>query len=72
VLRKLRCLADKALRDVASWERMKKIAILPEPLSVANDELTVTLKMRRKVILGRHATLLEALYRDEPPGVEEA
>ena len=41
------------------------------PEIAGNDELTVTLKMRRKVVLGHHAALLEALYRDELSGSSE-
>src|SRR5262249_22988491 len=40
----------KTLADVSPWERVKEFVILPEPFSVARDELTVSLKLRRQVI----------------------
>ncbi|HEV2949560.1 MAG TPA: long-chain fatty acid--CoA ligase [Gemmataceae bacterium] len=55
---------DAALKDVANWERVRKFVVLAQPFSVANDELTVSLKLRRNVVLSHHAAELEALYRD--------
>jgi long-chain acyl-CoA synthetase len=54
---------DEALKDVASWEKVRKIVILPQPFSVANEELTVSLKLRRQVITRKYQTALEELYR---------
>jgi long-chain acyl-CoA synthetase len=54
---------QQALTVVSATEQVKKIVVLPEPLSVANDELTVSLKLRRSVIFERHAAKLDALYR---------
>lgn len=58
---------DVALKDVANWEQVRKFIILPTPFTVAADELTVSLKLRRTVILGKHKVALEALYRDGGP-----
>jgi long-chain acyl-CoA synthetase len=55
---------NSALRDVANWEQVKKFVLLTQPFSVANDELTVSLKLRRNVALAHHAAELDALYRD--------
>lgn len=55
---------DAALRDVANWEQVRKFLILPQPFSVAADELTVSLKLRRNVILQKYQAELEALYRE--------
>lgn len=52
----------KVLADVSSWERVKKFAILAEPFSVAADELTVSLKLRRQVVLAHHQATLERMY----------
>ncbi len=45
-------------------ERVKRFAVLARPFSVAADELTVSLKMRRNVIFQHHKEELEALYRE--------
>ncbi|MCI0740751.1 MAG: hypothetical protein L0Y72_17005, partial [Gemmataceae bacterium] len=54
----------QAVKDVSPWEKVKKFIVLTEPFSVAAEELTVSLKLRRNVILNRHHQTLEALYQD--------
>ncbi len=49
-------------QDLSSAESVKKIALLPEPLTVEAGELTPTLKLRRKAIAERHKELIEAIY----------
>jgi long-chain acyl-CoA synthetase len=62
----LRKRIDAVLADVSSWEHVKKFVVLPRPFSVAAEELTVSLKLRRNVIFTRYRAELEALYRDPP------
>ncbi|HZY84547.1 MAG TPA: AMP-dependent synthetase/ligase, partial [Gemmataceae bacterium] len=52
----------RALADVSNTEQVKKFVVLAEPFSVANDELTVSLKLRRNVVQTRYARQLDALY----------
>ncbi len=54
----------QALANEAAWEQIQKIVVLAQPFSVAQDEMTVSLKMRRNVIVERHRVELEALYRE--------
>jgi long-chain acyl-CoA synthetase len=53
----------KLLADVSPWERVKKFVILAEPFSIAAEELTVSLKLRRQVVLAHHASTLASLYQ---------
>jgi len=55
---------ETCLRDVSPWERVKKVAVLPRAFTVAGDELTVSLKLRRNIIVTKYASALDALYRD--------
>lgn len=55
---------DALLKDVSPWERVKKIAVLPQAFSVAGDELTVSLKLRRNVISRKYEAELEKMYRE--------
>jgi long-chain acyl-CoA synthetase len=64
VLTFLQARIEQTLQHVADWEQVKKIAILSEPFSVAQDEMTISLKLRRKVIVEHHQDELEALYRE--------
>jgi len=60
-----------AFKDVASWERVKSIVIVPQPFSVAKGELTVSMKVRRNVIFARYGAELEALYAGSQQGEME-
>jgi long-chain acyl-CoA synthetase len=56
-----------ALVDVSPSEQVRKFLVLPRPFSVAADELTVSLKLRRNVVLERYAREINALYDEETP-----
>ncbi len=53
-----------ALADVSCAEQIKKFLIVPQPFSVAAEELTVSLKLRRNVVLDKYARQLDELYRE--------
>jgi long-chain acyl-CoA synthetase len=52
------------LREVSPAEQVRKIAVIPQPFTVGADELTVSLKLRRTVVLRNHAPRLAALYQE--------
>jgi long-chain acyl-CoA synthetase len=58
----LRRRIDAALQDVSSWEQVRKFIVLPRPFSIAAEELTVSLKLRRTVVFDKYRKELEALY----------
>jgi long-chain acyl-CoA synthetase len=53
-----------AFKDVSGSEQIKKFVILATPFTVGGEELTVSLKLRRKVIQSKYRALLEALYQE--------
>jgi long-chain acyl-CoA synthetase len=54
---------DALNRDLAQFERIKKIAILPTEFSIASGELTPTMKVKRKVVEEKYRERIEELYR---------
>jgi long-chain acyl-CoA synthetase len=64
VVRALAQRVDAALTGLAPWEQVKKFLVLSKPFSVAADELTVSLKLRRNVINAKYHVALEALYHE--------
>jgi long-chain acyl-CoA synthetase len=54
---------DRALAEVSSWEQVRKFHVLEQPLSVANEELTVSLKLRRGVVVEKYAAMIDRMYR---------
>jgi long-chain acyl-CoA synthetase len=48
--------------ELAQFERIKKIALLPAEFSIESGELTPTMKVRRKVVEERWREEIEKLY----------
>jgi long-chain acyl-CoA synthetase len=53
---------DEVNRDKASFEQVKRFAIPPRDFSAEDDEVTPTLKLKRKVVAEHFADEIEALY----------
>jgi long-chain acyl-CoA synthetase len=54
---------DRCQRDLPQHEKVVKFRMLSEPFTIQNQELTNTLKVRRKLIAERHKELVEEMYR---------
>jgi long-chain acyl-CoA synthetase len=50
--------------ELASYERVQRIGILPRDLTVEDGELSPTLKVKRRVVEQRYAALIEAAYAE--------
>ncbi|MGI9627220.1 MAG: AMP-dependent synthetase/ligase, partial [Longimicrobiales bacterium] len=50
------------LSDLARYETPKKIGLLLQPFTIEDGTLTPTQKVKRKVVLDRHAELIESFY----------
>jgi long-chain acyl-CoA synthetase len=50
--------------DLAKYEQVRKIVVLPHELTVERGELSPTLKVKRRVIEARYANEIEHLYAD--------
>ena len=48
--------------ELADYERIRRIALLPEEFTIDNGELTPTLKVKRRVIDEKFGELIEELY----------
>ncbi len=55
---------------LANFERIKKFTILPSDFSIEADELTPTLKVKRKQIIERYKLILEGFYDAEDLEIE--
>jgi long-chain acyl-CoA synthetase len=53
---------DDVNRDRSRFEQIKRFAILPRDFSAEEDEITPTLKLRRRVVLEHFADEIDALY----------
>lgn len=55
---------EERQKNLASFERIKKFTLLPEPFTMEGRELTDTLKLRRPVVAQKYATQIEAMYAE--------
>jgi long-chain acyl-CoA synthetase len=51
-----------ACKDLAQYERIKKILVMDREFSIENGEITPTLKVRRKEVERRYAAEIQQLY----------
>jgi long-chain acyl-CoA synthetase len=56
---------DEVNRGLASFEQVKRFVLLGVDFSQETGELTPTLKVRRKVVVGKYGSLLDALYEKD-------
>jgi len=56
---------DRATPNLASYEKIKKIALLDKELTIADGEITPTFKIKRNVVEKKYKDLIDALYVEE-------
>ncbi|MDR2389018.1 MAG: long-chain fatty acid--CoA ligase [Tannerellaceae bacterium] len=64
ILRLMESRVEGHQKDLASYEKIKSFRLLPFPFTMEARELTDTLKLRRRVIMEKHAGLIDAMYRE--------
>ena len=64
---KLAAAVERANTKLSVIEKVKRFAIADEPFSVANGEMTPTLKVRRHAIIARYGDVLRGLYGAKAP-----
>lgn len=61
----LKAEVDRATPLLASYEKIKKIAILPRDFEIEKGEITPSLKVRRANVTAEYQTLIDAMYRED-------
>ncbi len=51
--------------DLATYEQIHRVAILPRDLTIEDGELSPTLKIKRRIVEQRYAALIEAAYAED-------
>jgi long-chain acyl-CoA synthetase len=57
-------MVDHVNGSLGQYERIKKLALLPTEFTMERDELTPTMKVRRKVVEDRWKDVIDRLYED--------
>ena len=60
-------IVDAANSQLASYQQVKRFALLPTEFSVATGELTPTLKVKRRIVEDRWQDVIEGIYTQAPP-----
>jgi long-chain acyl-CoA synthetase len=60
-------IVEQINHNLAKFERLKKVLIAPEELSIENGTLTPTLKLRRRHVEALYKEQIERLYADSTP-----
>ncbi len=55
-------LMAELLADLAQYEKIKKVTVLPEEFTLEAGELTPTLKVKRRVIAEKYRDVIERMY----------
>ena len=53
---------DNYQKDIADYEKIKRITLLPHHFSIMNGEVTNTMKVRRPIVARNYADLIEKMY----------
>jgi long-chain acyl-CoA synthetase len=53
---------EKVNANLGNWEQLKKIKLLPDLFSIEGNELTPTLKLKRKVILEKYSQAYHEIF----------
>jgi long-chain acyl-CoA synthetase len=61
-----RGLVDEVNANLAQFEKMKKVLIVPDEFTVANGFLTPTLKLKRRIVEERYRKQIENMYSTAP------
>ena len=64
----LKAEADRATPFLASYERVKKIVVLPRDFDIEKGEITPSLKVRRANVTAEYREAIDALYREDAEG----
>jgi len=61
----IRAEVDRATPGLASYEKLKRIALLDRDFEIEKGEITPTLKVKRNIIEQKYKDLIDALYEEE-------
>jgi long-chain acyl-CoA synthetase len=67
----LKAEADRATPLLASYERIKKIVVLPRDFDIERGEITPSLKVRRANVTAEYRDLIDALYKEDADEVRD-
>jgi long-chain acyl-CoA synthetase len=65
IIKFLEAEVDRATPNFASYEKVKRVALLDREFTIADGEITPTFKIKRNVVEKKYKELIDALYVEE-------
>ena len=65
VVERYQKIVDEVNATLAPFETIKRLAVVADEWSIETDELTPSMKLKRRVVEKKYAAEIEAFYRDE-------
>jgi long-chain acyl-CoA synthetase len=65
VQERVQAVVDEVNADLSHFEQIKRFRILPREFTADEDEVTPTLKLKRRVVAEHFAAEIEELYRSD-------
>ena len=65
VLERYRRIIDEVNATLAPFETIKRLAVVPDEWSIETDELTPSMKLKRRVVEKKYAAEIATFYKDE-------
>jgi long-chain acyl-CoA synthetase len=62
-------IVDDVNRERSRYEQLKRFVVLPRDFTIADGEITPTLKLKRRAVLDNFADELEQLYAESPSAI---
>jgi long-chain acyl-CoA synthetase len=56
---------DRSAPNLASYEKVKKIALLDKEFEIEKGEITPTLKVKRNIVEEKYKSIIDAMYRED-------
>jgi long-chain acyl-CoA synthetase len=56
---------DRSASNLASYEKVKKIALLDGEFEIEKGEITPTLKVKRNIVEEKHKDIIDAMYGED-------
>lgn len=64
IIKLYQSIVDSVNANLGQWEKIKKFHLLEQPFTIEKEELTPTLKLKRRNILIHYADIIEKIYRE--------
>jgi long-chain acyl-CoA synthetase len=65
VIARYQRIVDEVNATLAPFETIKRLALVPDEWSVETDELTPSMKLKRRVVEKKYAPQIAEFYKDE-------